>query len=173
MNIKHMAVLIAALTTTLSFGQEEINAKLKSLVGKPAPSFKMTDTKGRSITNKSLKGKVVVLDFWATWCGPCKKASPAMEKLHKKYGSKGLVVIGAETKEQGAAGAKAYAKEHGYTYVFTTNNDDFTNRLGIEGIPAFVILGKDGKVVRTETGVPRDINQLYTSFETTIKSLLK
>ncbi len=162
-------IVVASLLATTSFAQD-----LNHLVGKPAPAFKMTDTSGHVWTNKSLKGKVVVLDFWATWCGPCKMASPTMQKLHQKYASKGLVVIGAETFENGApAGAKAYAKEHKYTYTFTTNNDELTKKLGIEAIPAFVIIGKDGKVARTETGVPSNIDMLYPSFEKTIKSLLK
>ena len=169
----HAAVLVTALAASSSFAQDP-NTGLNALVGKPAPAFKMTDIKGKVWTNQNLKGKVVVLDFWATWCGPCKMASPSMQKLHEKYGKKGLVVIGAETLEGGAAaGAKKYAAEHHFTYTFTTNNDALTSQLGIAAIPAFVIIGTDGKVARTETGVPSDINKLFPSFEKTIKGLLK
>jgi len=173
MKFKSTLIVGAALLASFSFGQD-VNQKLGTLVGHPAPTFKMTDTHGKVWTNKSLMGKVVVLDFWATWCGPCKKASPVMEKLHKKYGKMGLVVVGAETMERSPlSGAKEYAKEHGYTYTFTTKNDDFTSALGINAIPAFVIIGKDGKVARTETGVPSNVDELFTSFEKTIKPLLK
>ena len=145
----HAAVLVTALAASSSFAQDP-NTGLNALVGKPAPAFKMTDIKGKVWTNQNLKGKVVVLDFWATWCGPCKMASPSMQKLHEKY-----------------------AAEHHFTYTFTTNNDALTSQLGIAAIPAFVIIGKDGKVARTETGVPSDINKLFPSFEKTIKGLLK
>jgi len=165
--------LLAALAATSAFAQDP-NTGLKALIGKPAPAFKMKDLNGKVLTNQSLKGKVVVLDFWATWCGPCKKASPTMQKLHEAFGKKGVVVIGAETMENGApSGAKKYAAEHHYTYTFTTDNDAITTQLGIAAIPAFVIIGKDGKVARTETGVPSDINKLFPSFEKTIKGLLK
>lgn len=142
--------------------------------GKPAPRFKMTDTRGRTLTNTSLKGKVVLLDFWATWCAPCKKASPAMERLAEKYGSSGLVVIGAETPGEGTpSGATKYKAEHHYTYTFTVGNDPLKDSFGIAAIPAFVIIDRSGHVARTETGVPNNIDDLYRSFEKTIKPLLR
>ena len=172
MKITSTLIALAVLAASTTFAQDP-NAGLKNLLGRPAPTFRMTDIHGNVLTNQSLKGKVVVLDFWATWCGPCKQASPVMQKLFAKYGDRGLVVIGAETLENGApAGAKAYAHEHHYTYTFTTYNDQFTKQLGIGAIPAFVIIGRNGKVVRTETGVPPDINKLFTSFESTIRPLL-
>ena len=173
MTLKSTLVVMAALAVSAAFAQDP-NAGLTALQGKSVPAFKMTDIKGKSFTDKSLRGKVVVLDFWAMWCGPCKKASPVMQRLHEKYGKQGLVVIGAETMENGApAGAKNYAKEHKYTYTFTSNNDAFTQALGIQAIPAFVIVGRDGKVKRVQTGVTANIDDLYNSFEKTIKPLLK
>ncbi len=126
-----------------------------NLKGKPMVAFKMTDTNGKTITNQSLKGKVVLLDFWATWCGPCKAASPTMQSLNSKYGSKGLTVIGANTFEQPAnrkTAAAGYAKEHKYTYTFTVANDDLAKKLGITGIPAFVLIDRKGNVLATMMG---------------------
>jgi len=172
MNYKSALGIGFALAAATAFGQT--STKFDSYAGKPAPAFKMTDLNGKVWTNKSLLGKVVVLDFWATWCGPCKMASPYMEKLHQKYGKQGLVVIGAEAKDAGdPAAAKAYAKEHGYTYLFTTKNDTLTNQLDVPGLPAFVIIGKDGRVVRTQTGLPAKVADLYPSFEKTIRPLLR
>lgn len=146
-------------------------SSLSKLVGKTAPTFKMKDVKGKTHTNKSLKGKVVLLDFWATWCGPCKAASPTMQALHKKYASKGLVVIGANTFDgaDGLKKSKAYSKEHGYTYTFTYGNDRFAQSLGVRGIPAFIFIGKDGKVAETQVGFSQ---QLAPKFEATAKTLL-
>ncbi|MCC6404749.1 MAG: TlpA family protein disulfide reductase, partial [Fimbriimonadaceae bacterium] len=61
-------------------------------VGKPMPSFSMTALDGTKVTNETLKGKAYIVDFWATWCGPCKKAAPIMQELHAKYNESGLVV---------------------------------------------------------------------------------
>jgi thiol-disulfide isomerase/thioredoxin len=154
--------------TSVAFGADKFGA----WTGKPAPAFKMTDTSGKVWTNSSLKGKVVILDFWASWCAPCKAASPIMQKLSKTYGAQGLVVIGAEAEGGPKSIAPAYAKEHGYSYKFTTNNDALLATFGPEGIPAFVIIGKDGKVARTFEGVPRKIDELFGIMSKTIKPLL-
>jgi thiol-disulfide isomerase/thioredoxin len=152
------------------------NARLGTFVGKPAPNFVMTDTSGKKLTNKSLLGKVVVLDFWATWCGPCKAASPAMQKLHSQLGSQGVMVIGANCFERGnsATAAKAYAAEHKYTYRFTSNNDGLAESFGIQGIPAFVIIDKKGVVRFTATGLPPSgPDAIYSDFKAKISGLLK
>jgi len=122
--------------------------------GKPVPSFSMKTTAGKSVSNQSLRGKVVLLDFWATWCGPCKAASPMVQALHKQYGSKGFVAIGANTFEDGDALqlTKAYATEHKYSYLFTYNNDKLAQSWGITGIPYFVLIDKKGVVQKIYRG---------------------
>jgi len=124
--------------------------------GKKMPSFRMTDTNGKVWTNDTLKGKVVLIDFWATWCPPCKAATPALQKLHAKYGTKGLVVIGADTWERGADAQKTaaiqFAKQNGLKYHMTLLNDKFAESLGIEGIPTMFILDKKGMVHKVQVG---------------------
>ena len=177
MRFRNTLLLGAALATVVAQAQggpDDYNKLLKSFEGKAAPAFKITDTKGKVWTNKNLRGKVVILDFWASWCGPCKKASPTMQKLHEKYGKKGLVVVGAETKEDDRPSiAKEYAKQHGFTYTFSEKNDKLSTSLGIEAIPAFIVIGKDGKVARTITGIPSNIELFFPSLEKTVKSLLR
>ncbi|MBS1706385.1 MAG: TlpA family protein disulfide reductase [Armatimonadetes bacterium] len=140
-------------------------------LNKAVPAFKMTDLKGKVHTNKSLAGKVVLLDFWASWCGPCKKASPLMQKLHDKYAKKGLVVIGVNTSEEpgkSKATAASYAKEHKYTYNFTFENDALAKSWGVTGIPYFVLIDKKGVVRKIQTGFGGD-----DPFSATIDTLLK
>src|SRR4051812_21010658 len=69
------------------------------LVGKPAPDFKLKGVDGKEVTLASLKGNVVVLDFWATWCGPCVAGFPKIDELAKKYAGKGVMVFGMNQKE--------------------------------------------------------------------------
>ena len=175
MNMKHafrtLALAAAAgliLVTANGQGKKGFGTHL---VGKKMVPFKMTDIKGKTWTNASLKGKVVILDFWATWCGPCKMASPTMQKLHEKYAKQGLVVVGADVFEQtdSKAASTGYAKEHKYTYTFTTANDNLAKSLGIANIPAFVFVGRDGKIAKVQTGFGTEIP---AKFEATVKDLL-
>ena len=169
--MKRVAFVVSlAALASLGFGQVE-----KS-VGKPLPRFSVTSTQGARVTNASLKGKVVLLDFWATWCGPCKAASPQIQRLSMNYGKRGLFVIGADTYEQGVKGTAApYAKRHGYTYTFTEGNDGLATALGATSLPAFVLVDAKGVVRKVWTGLPLnfDPKSLYTEIEAAVKPLLK
>ncbi len=145
---KSLAFLLVASLATLCLAGPE------SLKGKKVPSFSMTALDGKKITDKSLLGKAYVLDFWATWCGPCKAASPTMQQLHTTYAKKGFVVIGANTFEEGNGKQKAaaYRAEHRYNYTFTYNNDAFATKIGAEGIPLFIFVDKTGKVADVQVG---------------------
>lgn len=142
---KYLVPLLFAVATASVSAQSQAVMKLQ---GKAMPSFSTTDTGGKVHTNKSLKGKVILMDFWATWCVPCIAATPMLERLHKKYGSKGLVVIGADTWEQtnkDKAAAEFKAKR-GLTYTFTKNNDALAKGLGIGSLPAMILIDKKGVV---------------------------
>ncbi len=150
-----------------AYGQMDV----EKLAGKKMPAFSMTSFQGKKITNATLKGKPYILDFWATWCGPCKAASPTMQQLHKKYSGKGLTVIGASTDDPSTqAKAKKYPGEHGYTYPFTINNGDFASKIGIEGIPCFIFVDKTGKVKSVITGF--NPSSTPAEFEKLVKSIL-
>ena len=141
------------------------------LVGREMPKFKMTDTTGAVITNESLKGKVVVMDFWATWCGPCKQLSPILDRLSKKYEKQGVVVIGADTMERSAGPhAAAYKKEHGYTYRFTEGNDELSETLGITGLPTIYVLDQKGRIRSVTEGLG---SQTERELDEAVSKLLK
>lgn len=160
--------LTAVLCSAFAFGGQ---ADVKKLEGKPVPAFSMKTFAGKTVTSASLKGKVVILDFWATWCGPCKAASPTMQALHAKYGKKGLVVIGANMGEDdGGKEAAKYPSKNKYTYMFTKGNDAYAGKLGVQGIPCFVFVDKAGKVASVQVGFGGDASA--KEFESIVKKLL-
>ncbi|MEI8282572.1 MAG: TlpA disulfide reductase family protein [Armatimonadota bacterium] len=167
MKILRWVLPVALVYGAFAYGQKGP----ESFVGKTVPTFTSKTFDGKTVSNKTLKGKPYILDFWATWCGPCKAASPTMQAIHQKYASKGLVVIGADILEEsgGLAIAKKYPKEHKYTYTFTTGNEPLGEKLGITGIPCILFVDKNGKVIAVRTGFKKDSP---TDFDNLAKSLL-
>src|SRR5690606_27754000 len=93
-SVAKISILAASILAAATVGAILQN-KTATLKGK-AVTYSFKTTEGRTLTNKSLAGRVVLLDFWATWCGPCKAASPTMESLYKTHNKNGLVVIGVD-----------------------------------------------------------------------------
>jgi cytochrome c biogenesis protein CcmG/thiol:disulfide interchange protein DsbE len=94
----------------------EYRAEHAALEGKPMPRLSVTDWINGGVTAANVKGKVIVLDFYATWCGPCMRAIPHNNAMLKKYADKGLVIIGVCTSDRGQENYVSNAKEHGIEY---------------------------------------------------------
>ena len=121
--------------------------------GDAAPDFSLTDLAGKTVSLASLKGQVVLLDFWATWCGPCKAAMPAIQRIHDDYKGKGVTVLGINTWENKADAAKQYVEKKGFSYPCLLKGDDLAKAYGMTGIPTLVVIGKDGKIAEIEVGM--------------------
>ena len=170
MSLKSLILLSAAFSVSIASAQQ-----FAEWNGKKMPDFVMTTIKGMHLTTKQLRGKVVLFDFWATWCGPCKMASPAMDQLEKHYRKQGLVVIGADVLENspGAAGATKYAKEHGYSYTFTYDNNGLAQTLKIDSIPAFALMDRKGTIRWANVGLPPGgAGPLYAYLQPMVEKLL-
>jgi thiol-disulfide isomerase/thioredoxin len=111
------------------------------------------------------RGKVVLLDFWATWCTPCVEKLPYVQTLHDKYAAQGLVVIAMHSAMNSGA-MEAFLAEHQYTMPVILDTGETARRYGVEGIPQYVLIGKDGKLVHS--GLRHD-----PPAETEIEALLK
>jgi thiol-disulfide isomerase/thioredoxin len=127
---------------------------VEDLKGQPLPDFDLPDIQGGRVSRAGLKGKVALIDFWATWCGPCRKMSPLLQALHLKYGARGLIVIGANTSEHDAQDrnvrtafpATYYAKDHELTYTFTYGSDDFKESCHVVDLPTLLLVDREGIV---------------------------
>jgi thiol-disulfide isomerase/thioredoxin len=123
----------------------EWNAKRmkEQLAGKPAPELNLTTLDGKPLSLDSLKGKTVLLDFWATWCPPCRVDGPALDKLHAKYGAQ-LVIIGLAVGEDRTVVEK-FLKEypHKFPIVLTAEND-LPRHYDVAALPTYVIIDAEG-----------------------------
>ena len=118
-----------------------------------APAWKLADLDGKPVSLADFKGKVVILDFWATWCAPCRDEIPGFVDLQKKYADKGLVVIGVSLDEEGAAFVQKFVKQHGVTYPVVLGNQEVAAAYGdSDALPTTFIIDREGKVVKGHRG---------------------
>ncbi len=119
-------------------------------VGSEAPDWTLKSSTGEAVTLSKLRGKVVFLDFWATWCRPCTAAMPKVQALHKKYKDRPVTIFGVSVWER--SDAAAYMKQKKYTYPLLLKGDQVANAYGVRGIPTLYVIGADGKVLYASTG---------------------
>jgi thiol-disulfide isomerase/thioredoxin len=124
----------------------------KQLAGKAAPDLVLTDIQGKAIKLSDLKGKTVLLDFWATWCGPCRADGPSLDKLYQKYGGSNLAVIGVSVDEERPVVQKFLSQHpHKYPIVLTTENE-MPRAYQIGVFPTYVVIDTEGKVAFATEG---------------------
>ena len=129
----------------------------KAEIGQPAPDFVLQDTTGKSWNLSELKDKVVFVNFWATWCPPCREEMPSMEQLHKNLASEGFQML-AILYEDDPGEAAALVNGYGYTFPVLIDPDGKTVKAyGLTGIPETFIVNTEGILVEKFIG-PRNWN---------------
>ena len=120
--------------------------------GSEAPDFAAADLRGRPLALSQLRGRVVVLDFWATWCGPCLLAMPGLQEVHEEFGGRGVEVLAVNLGED-PEDVGRFLEENGYTFAVVADEERAIGRLfGVRGIPAQVVLNQKGLVAAVEVG---------------------
>ncbi len=135
---------------------------------KAAPDFSLTDTQGQTVTLSGYKGKVVLLDFWATWCPACQFEVPWYSEFSKKYGDKGLAVVGVSLDKGGLSVVKPYMEQKKMEYTVALGNDDLLLEFGLKTVPVTMLIDKSGRIAVAHVGMVDKDN-----FEGHIQELLQ
>jgi len=134
-----------------------------------APDFALPDLKGKTVHLKDFRGKVVVLDFWATWCGPCKMEIPHFVELMKRHGGKGLEIVGVAMDEPGAEVVKPFVEKNGLSYHVVIGDLYTANRYGgVDALPTTFVIDRNGHIARKYIGY-----RSLESFEEDLAPLLE
>ena len=133
-----------------------------------APDFKLATLDGKEVTAASLKGKVVVVDFWATWCGPCVAEIPGYIALQKQYGKDGLVIIGVSVDRGGVDKVKKFVEKNGMNYLVAMGDDALAEAFGgFEAIPTTFLIDRSGNIRHQKTG-----SMDHAEYEALVKQVL-
>jgi thiol-disulfide isomerase/thioredoxin len=120
----------------------------------PAPAWRLQDLAGKLVTSEQFKGKVVVVDFWATWCPPCRAEIPGYTQLQKKYGNDGLVIVGVSLDQAGPDVVKAFADKNGINYPLVMGDESIVGAFGgVEGIPTTFLIDRSGQIRDRKDGM--------------------
>lgn len=169
MNLRFLGalVILLALATACS-SSKAVNAAKGDKNQRRAPDFALIDAAGKTVRLSDFKGKVVLLDFWATWCGPCKIEIPWFMEFQRKYKDKGFSVVGVSMDEGGWEVVRPFLDQLKVNYPVLLGTDETAGNFGgVEVLPTTFIIDKNGRIVATHQGLTGK-----DEFEKAIESLL-
>ena len=165
------AVILGLSMSGCSGQSDQVKAAVKSDKDrKQAAAFTLKDANGQSVSLADYKGKVVLLNFWATWCGPCKIEIPWFVEFEQKYKDRGFAVLGVSMDEEGWEIVKPYIDKNKVNYRVLIGNDSVASSYGgVDSLPTTYLIDSTGKIASTHIGLvsksdyENEINQLLTS----------
>ena len=168
------AVVVLSLVAVFTFAllPRFFPSPSSALVGKPAPEFALevvyNGDAGNRMRLSDLRGHTVILDFWATWCGPCQVEGPILDRVARRHKDEGLIVIGINTSDQ-ADLAAAFARQKQLSYpILYDDANAAADRYHVEGLPTLIVINAKGDVVAVRSGVESDsdLDQLVAQAQT-------
>jgi cytochrome c biogenesis protein CcmG/thiol:disulfide interchange protein DsbE len=120
---------------------------------KAAPEFALTDSNGKTVSLKDYQGKIVLLDFWATWCHGCKEEIPWFAEFERKYGEKGFAVVGVSMDDEGWKVVKPFMESTKVPYRIVLGDDVTAKKYNIENMPDTFLIDRDGRIAAAYIGL--------------------
>jgi cytochrome c biogenesis protein CcmG/thiol:disulfide interchange protein DsbE len=157
-NALSLAFLVMAIVASFALLPRIFRPFQSPLVGKEAPGFELKAVLNgpqgaEQVSLASLKGKAVILDFWATWCGPCRAEAPLLDRLSQRFQNDGLVVLGVNTNDEDGLAA-IYGKKTNLSYPLVYDTQSKVARTyGVDSFPTLVVVDREGKVSAVRVGV--------------------
>jgi peroxiredoxin len=157
MKIAKTSIILSAVALAFVWGLTDLNQKTGSVYAeeaevKKAPSWSLKGMDGKLVKSEDFKGKVLVVDFWATWCGPCVKEIPGFIELEKKYGKQGFAVVGISM-DDSSDPVKKFIKRKKVNYKIVMGDSKVTRDFGgISAIPRTFVIDRKGNIVHDHIG---------------------
>ncbi len=134
-------------------GQPQLSAGAGTGKGQAAPNFTLTNMQGQQVSLADLKGKVVIVNFWATWCPPCREEMPSMEMLYRKYKDQGLEILAVNAEKDGARLVRKFLQKTPYSFpILLDEGADVQNLYKVFRFPETFIVDRKGNIVEQVTG---------------------
>jgi len=148
-------MLFAMLSVSLGgCAQPQAKERKETQERKQAPNFTLKDADGKSVSLADYKGKVVLLNFWATWCGPCKVEIPWFIEFEQRFKDRGFSVLGVSMDEEGWEVVRPYISRSRVNYRILVGSDDLAQQYGgVESLPTTFLIDKSGRIASTHVGL--------------------
>ncbi len=121
--------------------------------GKVAPNFELPSLQGPPVRLSQFRGQVALVNFWATWCPPCRAEMPSIERLHRAYASRGLVILAVDDERVGRAVVEGFQRDLGLTFpILLDSSGDVSALYGVRGLPTTVLVDREGRIASVDFG---------------------
>lgn len=165
-----MNVIKACLSLLLAAAALSVSASMPDLRGRSAPDFALRSLGGPNLRLSEYRGEVVLVNFWATWCGPCREEMPLLEQIYKQYHPVGFELLGVNIDDAGSRAAEM-ARNLGVSFPVLFDEEKTVSKLyQVDTMPMSLLIGRDGTVRYLDRGYQRGAEQTYLD---QIRELLK